>query len=163
MVTIGVIIKNFIMKLTTFVEKRKKSFIIIAVILSLVVFVIAVVFSFFNGTVQTVGYTVGSIICVIPAVMFLMVGSLDRKKKEENKDKTGTESTSAEKPRIKKKASKFIFIISIIMIISCILCACGIFMILSNVSAVRISGIVIASVFGFIAAIIGLFFHFFIY
>ena len=60
-------------------------------------------------------------------------------------------------------SNKFIFVISIIMIISCTLCACGLFLILSNVSAVRISGIVIASVFGFIAIIIALFFHFFIY
>ena len=149
------------MKLKTFVENNKKAFIIVAVVLLLVAFVIAMIFSFFSGTVQTIGYILGSIICVISATMFLIIGSLDRKKKEENKDKT--ESTSAEKPRIKKKASKFIFIISIIMIISCILSVCGIFMILSNVSAVRISGIVIASVFGFIAAIIGLFFHFFIY
>lgn len=150
------------MKLKTFVENNKKAFIIVAVILLLIACVIAIVFSFFSGTVQTVGYIVGSIICVISATMFLLVGSLDRKKKEEYKDKAGTESTSAEKPKVKKKVSKCIFIISIIMIISCILCACGIFMILSNVVAVRISGIAIASVFGFIAVIIALFFHLFI-
>lgn len=150
------------MKLKTFIKNNKKTFIIVAVILLLIAFVIAIVFSFFSGIVQTVGYIVGSIICVISAVMFLMVGSLDRKKKEEYKDKAGTESTSAEKPKVKKKVSKCIFIISIIMIISCILCACGIFMILSNVVAVRISGIAIASVFGFIAVIIALFFHLFI-
>lgn len=150
------------MKLKTFIKNNKKTFIIVAVILLLIAFVIAIVFSFFSGIVQTVGYIVGSIICVISAVMFLMVGSLDRKKKEEYKDKAGTESTSAEKPKVKEKVSKCIFIISIIMIISCILCACGIFMILSNVVAVRISGIAIASVFGFIAVIIALFFHLFI-
>ena len=86
----------------------------------------------------------------------------EHRKKKEEKEKTGTESTSAEKPKI-KKVSKFIFITSIIMVVSCILCACGIFMILSDVFAVRISGIVIASVFGFIAVIIALFFHLFIY
>lgn len=150
------------MKLKTFVENNKKPFIIVAVVLLLVAFVITMVFSFFSGTVQTIGYITGSIICVISAAMFLMIGSLDRKKKENN-DKTGTESASAEKPKIKKKVSKFIFIISIIMIFSCILCACGIFMILSNIYAVRISGIVIACIFGFIAFIIALFFHLFVY
>ncbi len=162
MVTIGgVIIKNLIIKLRAFVENKKRLFIIVAVVLLLIAFVIAMVFSCFSGIVQTIGYIVGSIICAISAAMFMMVGSLDRKKIKQNK--TETESTPAERPKIKKKVSKFIFVISIIMIISCTLCACGLFLILSNVSAVRISGIVIASVFGFIAIIIALFFHFFIY
>ena len=152
------IIKNFIMKLKTFVENNKKTFIIVAVILFLVALVIAIVFSFFSGTVQTIGYTVGSIICVISAAMFLIIYSLNRKKKDKNK----IENIPEIKPMAKRSINKNLLILALVMSISAILCFSGVFMIvLSNISAVKIAGIVIASVFGFIMMFIMVFIYLF--
>lgn len=121
---------------------------------------IIITFSFFSRRVQTIGYIVGSVIAVISAALLFLVDYLTRKK-EEKIVKTEIEKTSIKAQR--KEITKFDLIILLVPIISGILCVAGALMIaLSNQTAVKIAGIVIASVFGFIFFIIALFCYMFL-
>ena len=150
------------MNLKTFIEKKKKEFIIVAIVLSLVGSVIAAVFSFFNGRIQTIGYIISIVIFGISAVMFCIIAFLERKKSAKQ-ERNVVKNTPVEGQKQNKTISQPWLIGTIRLIICGILCMSGVFMIIfSDISAVRIAGIVLASVFGAIIFIIGLFLHLFI-
>lgn len=156
------------MNLKIFIEKKKKEFIIVAIVLSLVGSVIAAVFSFFNGRIQTIGYIISIVIFGISAVMFCIIAFFERKK-EGKKDRIKDRNEAKNIIRVKgqnqrKEISNFGLISLLVTIISVVLFVGGLCMIIfTSISAVRIAGIVIVSVSGFVIFIIGAIYSFIVY
>lgn len=153
------------MKLKTFIENHKKQLIITGIIFFIVGFIGAIVYSYCVGIVKTVALIIGLLFLI--GSIIILCGVYYLGKKEGKKDRNKYKNKAKNIPRVKgqnqrKEINKFLLILILVMLISSILCFSGVFMIvLSNISAVKIAGIVIASVFGFIIVLIEVFIYLF--
>ena len=157
--------KNFIMKLQTFVENNKKTFIITAIIFTIIAFISAIVYSYCAGVVKTVAFIICLVFLSVATIIFCVlyyIGNKKERKKDRTKYKDKAKDNSDIGQNQRKEINKFLLMLILAMSISAVLCFSGIFMIvLSNISAVRIAGIAIASVFGLIMMLIMIFIYIF--
>ena len=155
------------MKLKTFIENHKKQLIITGIIFFIVGFIGAIVYSYCVGIIKTVALIIGLLFLIGSIIILCSVYYLGKKegKKDRNKDKNKAKNI----PRVKgqnqrKEIVRFSLISLLIVIISGVLLVGGLCMIIfANISAVRIAGIIIVSVSGFVLFIIGVIYYLFIY
>ena len=156
-----VIINNLITKFRIFIDKYKKQFIITAIIFTIIAFISTIVYSYCSGVVKTVAFIICLVFISVAAIIFCVlyyIGNKKERKKDRTKYKDKAKNNSDIGQNQRKGINKFLLTLIFIMSISAVLCFSGIFMIvLSNISAVRIAGIVIASVFGLIMMLIMVF------
>lgn len=155
------------MKLKTFIENHKKQLIITGIIFFIVGFIGAIVYSYCVGIVKTVALIIGLLFLI--GSIIILCGVYYLGKKEGKKDRNKYKNEAKNIPRVKgqnqrKEIVKFGLISLLIVIISGVLLVGGLCMIIfANISAVRIAGIIIVSVSGFVLFIIGVIYYFFIY
>ena len=157
-----VIINKLITRFRIFIDKYKKQFIITAIIFTIIAFISAIVYSYCAGVVKTVAFIIGLVFLIVAIIIFCVIYFFERKKEKKDrtkyKDKAKDNSDIGQNQR--KEINKFLLMLILAMSISAVLCFSGIFMIvLSNISAVRIAGITIASVFGLIMMLIMIFIY----
>lgn len=157
-----VIINKLITRFRIFIDKYKKQFIITAIIFTIIAFISAIVYSYCAGVVKTVAFIIGLVFLIVAIIIFCVIYFFERKKekKDRTKYKDKAINNSDKRQNQKKEINKFLLMLILVMSISAVLCFSGIFMIvLSNISAVRIAGIAIASVFGLIMMLIMIFIY----
>ena len=157
-----VIINKLITRFRIFIDKYKKQFIITAIIFTIIAFISAIVYSYCAGVVKTVAFIIGLAFLIVAIIIFCVIYFFERKKekKDRTKYKDKAINNSDKRQNQRKEINKFLLMLILVMSISAVLCFSGIFMIvLSNISAVRIAGIAIASVFGLIMMLIMIFIY----
>ena len=157
-----VIINKLITRFRIFIDKYKKQFIITAIIFTIIAFISAIVYSYCAGVVKTVAFIIGLVFLIVAIIIFCVIYFFERKKekKDRTKYKDKAINNSDKRQNQRKEINKFLLMLILVMSISAVLCFSGIFMIvLSNISAVRIAGIAIASVFGLIMMLIMIFIY----
>lgn len=147
-------------KFGDFIEKNKTKLIIIASVLFLLGFIGAILNTYCEGVVKTIGLIAGLIFLSIGVIIFCLLGIRAERRGKKQKIADGDETDKRKAPR--RKLDKFDKIMLSVIIVSAILCFCSVFMILCEIVAVRIAGIVLTSFFGLVLIICSLLLKFII-
>lgn len=147
-------------KFGDFIERNKRALIIIAGILVALGFVGAVLYTYCEGAAAASGLIFGLIFLSAGAIIFTVLGIRAERLEKSQRIARRDGKEGGRPPR--RKPDKADKVILAVMIASGVLCIAGILLILCDIVAVRIAGIVLSGLFGLIMIVCVLLIRFFV-